>query len=443
MESVQGVPEQGGPVAPASGARVDTVGGLAPESAAFLTDMAHQLAGSLNVRRTISRVLQMATPYLGDWVMVVLFDGRRATLTSRDFAGRTTGPVEVELEEGDRPGLDRIRRGGRTELRPVARTAEADDDLSAMIPDPALCAEAAELRPADVLGVELNARGGTIGALVVIRGGRGAFGESDIELIEEFAQQAATTLNSGLAYEERVHVAAVLQSSLRPPRLPEVAGARVAARYRAAQEHLDIGGDFYDVHGAGEEYSVVIGDVCGKGLHAAVLTGRARQTIRTAAHFTRAPSGILAALNEVLYDEDSDRFVTVACASVRQNPATGGLSVRLAVAGHPPPFVLRADGGVEQPEVSGTLSGVLPELSYEEVLLELGPGDQLLFYTDGIYEAKGADGLLGLDRLRDILPEYAGAEPDALCEAVEQRVIRHLAGAAHDDMALLALRAGD
>ena len=443
MDRLRGGPDLGGELERAHSTRADATMNLALDRSAFMDDVSSHLAGSLNVRRITLQLLHMAVPRLGDWAMIALFDGRDAQLTAHDGSGAVVGPVEVQFDDGKPSGLDRIRRVGQTELLHVGFEPDASDALGAMVPDDELRGLAARLRPADVLGVGLNARGVTIGALVVVRGENSGYDEHLRDLVEEFAGRAAVTLDAGRLYEDRVHVASVLQSSLRPPRLPEITGGRVAARYRAAQEDMDIGGDFYDVHGGEDEYSLIVGDVCGKGVHAAVLTGRARQTVRTAAHFDRAPSSILSALNEVLYDEESDRFVTVACASVRPNAETGGLHVRLAVAGHPAPFLLRANGDVEQPEVSGVLSGVLPQLSYEDVELELLPGDQLLFYTDGIYEAKGAQGFFGLERLREMLPQYGGAEPEILCEAVERRVVEHLDGAAHDDMALLALRAGE
>jgi serine phosphatase RsbU (regulator of sigma subunit) len=215
----------------------------------------------------------------------------------------------------------------------------------------------------------------------------------------------------------------------------------MAARYRAAHERMEIGGDFYDVHGTQDDVSVVIGDVCGKGVEAAVLTGQARQTIKTAARFDRSPAVVLTALNDVLYAEGADRFVTVACARLR--PAERGTHVTLAVAGHPAPLIVRRDGTVEEPEIRGTVAGVWADLSYREVELLLAPGDAMLLFTDGVNEARGQNGFFGMTRLRDLLAGYAGASPETLCEAVEQRVVEHLDGAAHDDIALLAIRSGD
>jgi serine phosphatase RsbU (regulator of sigma subunit) len=144
----------------------------------------------------------------------------------------------------------------------------------------------------------------------------------------------------------------------------------------------------------------------------------------------------------LLEDSDTDRFVTLACARLRINDQ-GTATLTLATAGHPAPLIVRVNGVVEQPEVSGALSGVLPELSYQEITIELRDGDLFLLYTDGIYEAKGDEGLFGIDRLRELLPDYAGYDPDAVCAGIEQRVLEYLNGKPHDDMALLALRCGD
>ncbi|SFO91520.1 GAF domain-containing protein [Amycolatopsis arida] len=416
---------------------------VALERAAFMQEVSRQLAGSLNVRRTVLRLLHLAVPYLGDWAVLALLDDRGATLAAH--GGGVTEPVRVAELPDAWGGLGHLRAGGRTELlhvEPVVGPEGAEAGFVAMVPDAALRAEITALGPADLLGVALTARGGVLGALVVARRTVRGFTAADVELVEEFAHRGAVTIDAAALYEERAHVASVLQSALRPPSLPEVPGMRVAARFRPAIEHMTIGGDFYDLHGAGDDWSLVIGDVCGKGVRAAVLTGRARQTIRTAAHFDRSPATILAALNDVLYETDSDRFVTVACARLRPDPGAGTAELTLAVAGHPPPLVLRADGRVEEPHLVGTLSGVLPDLSYEERTVVLRRGDLVLFYTDGIFEARRCDDLFGLERLRALLPDYAGAEPAELCAAVEERVIEHLAGGAHDDMALLALRCG-
>ena len=142
----------------------------------------------------------------------------------------------------------------------------------------------------------------------------------------------------------------------------------------------------------------------------------------------------------MLYYDASHHFVTVVCARLRSQP-DGTVTVQVAVAGHPAPLVVRSDGTVEQPSVSGRLAGVIRhDDRYEEVGFELGPGDAMVMFSDGIYEAKGADGrLYGMDRLRQVVSRYAGAGAVAMCEAIEQDVVEHLQGFAHDDMTAMVV----
>src|SRR5690606_2635774 len=96
----------------------------------------------------------------------------------------------------------------------------------------------------------------------------------------------------------------------------------------------------------------------------------------------------------------------------------------------------------EEPTVTGTVAGIIAGLSFTETEVQLRDGDTVLLYTDGVDEARGREGFFGHERLRVLLPEYARAGPATLCEAVEQRVLEHLDGAAHDDIALIAAQTG-
>jgi serine phosphatase RsbU (regulator of sigma subunit) len=289
-----------------------------------------------------------------------------------------------------------------------------------------------------VLGFGLTARGNTFGALVMLRRANAGFETGDISLAQRIAARAALALDSARLYEERTRVASILQQSLRPPSLPDIPGVSLAARYRPAAEHLDIGGDFYDVIGDQGDWVVALGDVCGKGVEAAALTGQTRQILRTAAHFDHDPAAVLHAVNAVLYDPtSSSRFVTVLCARVR--PQATHTDIDLATAGHPAPLLLHADGTVEQIDVYGTAAGLVAEIDYGTTSVRLQTGDTMLMFTDGIDEALGPAGQYGMERLHALLPDYAGAEPDIVCDAIEQDVMEYLDGRGHDDMALLAI----
>jgi serine phosphatase RsbU (regulator of sigma subunit) len=400
-------------------------------------EIALSLTGSLNLRRTALRLLDLIKPELADWAMLVLPDSRTGGLAlyGGDDAGFTT---LVARAAADDSGLARVLRTGQAERLHVALDPPSADGLAVMIPHPGLCAQAAARRPADALAVGLTARGSTVGALVTIRGHSG-YGDDEMALAQRVGARAAVALDSARLYEERGLLASALQQALRPPALPDIDGVRLAARYRPAAEHLDIGGDFYDVHGSADDLLVALGDVCGKGVEAAALTGRTRQSIRTAAYFDRRPAELLTAVNSVLYEAESDRFVTVLCARVRPDRAAGQVEVELATAGHPPPLVLRANGAVEEVDVAGTAAGLLPHVRYRAIPVSLRRGDTMLMFTDGIIEARGAAGLYGVERLAALLPAYAGAAPDVVCEAVEQDVVEYLDGETHDDIALLAL----
>ncbi|EHR63428.1 PP2C family protein-serine/threonine phosphatase [Saccharomonospora cyanea] len=405
----------------------------------FLEKLSRQLAGSLNVRRTAFRVLDFAVPHFGDWAMLAFFDSDSVSVYSHGRSGRVSGPVLLGRLD-PLQGLGRFRRRGVAE-----RYATPGDDIEAvldeLIPSTPLREEAAHHEPTAVLAVALNIGGATNGVFVVIRDGDD-YNASDVAAAEEFARRVAATVESARLYEERGQMADALEQVLRPPELPEYPGVYMAARYRPGEQRLRIGGDFYDVHGDADDFTVVIGDICGKGIDAAVFTSLARQTIRTAAFFDRSPARVLGALNEVLRTQLAQRFVTAACARFRRRPGEETMTVTVAVAGHPPPLVLRADGAVDETTVTGTVAGIISGLSFAEAEVRLGVKDTVLLYTDGVDEARGREGFFGQERLRVLLPEYAGASPATLCEAVEQRVLDHLDGAAHDDIALIAVQNG-
>ena len=396
-----------------------------------------ELNGSLNLRRTVLRVLDLAQNRFADWAMLVLTEPRSKNVqmyggADHAFTATSRSVTSAHL-------LSQVIEGGQHELLHVDLASQPHDALSGLVPHPELRAQAAALMPVDILAMPLAARGGAVGALLLVRKAQQGFGTDDVDLISRLCDRAALALDSARIYEDHARVTRVLEESLRPPTLPTIPDVDVAVCFRAAATHLSIGGDFYDVHGGDDDWLVVLGDVCGKGVEAAVLNGRARQSIRTAARFDRRPGQILSTLNEVLYEDGSDRFVTVACGRLR--PAgEGRFTVDLAVAGHPAPLVVRADGTVTQPDVTGRLAGALLHSdSYDEVTVELGPDDALVLFSDGINEAHGQDGQFGMDRLRALLGRYAGTGATAIAEAIEREVVEHLDDNGHDDMTALVL----
>jgi PAS domain S-box-containing protein len=260
----------------------------------------------------------------------------------------------------------------------------------------------------------------------------------DLALFEDLGRRAALALDSARLYAERDHVARTLQSALLPPALPDVPGIDLAARYLAAGEGNQVGGDFYDCFPTGGgDWALVIGDVCGKGAEAAALTALARYTVRAAALQTRSPSAVLAQLNAALLRDRLDyRFCTVLYVSL--TPRGDGVSAYLSAGGHPLPLVLRAGGAVETAGSPGSLLGILDPPELAEHRLELGPGDALVMFTDGVTEA---DRAAGPERLAAVLAESAGADAAAIAAAVERDALAAAGGVARDDVAVVVARA--
>lgn len=242
-------------------------------------------------------------------------------------------------------------------------------------------------------------------------------------------------------------LARTLQESLLPPDLPDVRGVELATRYHPAGEGLDVGGDFYDVFQTSPRaWGIVVGDVCGKGAEAARLTALARYTVRAASMQARTPSRILAMLNEALLrqnsleaDDSDERFASVVYASLRRT--RNGISLAVSSGGHPPALLVQPDGTVRPVGTGGTLLGLFRNADLVDEALELHPGDVLVLYTDGVTEARGPDGELGEEGLTEVLRRCAGASAKDLAGEVERVVLAHQGGVAHDDIAILAVRA--
>ena len=245
--------------------------------------------------------------------------------------------------------------------------------------------------------------------------------------------------------EDEHRIATQLQVSLMPDRLPSVPGADVAAGFRPAGNGHEIGGDFFDVFPSAPGcWMMVIGDVCGKGAEAAALTALARYTLRAAAIQEGAePAELLAQLNEaVVRQRDDGRFLTAVCAFLEEGEAGDGrLKVTLSVAGHPPPLKVGADGAVTKVGGRGGLIGVwetVPDLLEE--IVDLGPGDRLVLYTDGVVEAGVPDAELGEDGLAQLLASTTGQTAAATVAAIEGAALASTSAPPRDDIAVLVVR---
>ena len=251
------------------------------------------------------------------------------------------------------------------------------------------------------------------------------------QLVREQAAEAAERER----YAQELKVAQLIQQQFLPRQLPNLPEWQVAAYYGPARV---VGGDFYDFIDLDEgRIGLVVGDVTDKGVPAALVMARTHSILRAEAPRLVAPGAVLARANDLLSAEMPEKmFVT--CLYMVLEPATG--RVVYANAGHNLPYVRTADGVVEF-RATGLPLGLMPGMVYEERTSQIGRGDSVLLYSDGIVEAHDVDGeMYGFPRLKaDMATELAGTELlDELLERLHAFTGR--GWEQEDDITMVALR---
>jgi phosphoserine phosphatase RsbU/P len=281
-----------------------------------------------------------------------------------------------------------------------------------------------------LLGVPLIADGKVIGVLHVGSLTDRRFTDSDAELLQLAAVLAATAVQSALARDDRI-AAAALQRSLLPSALPAADGAELAARY--VPGNGPVGGDWYDVFALPSgEMGLVMGDVAGSGLAAAVIMGRMRSALRAYALQTSDPAEVLARLDRKIQHFEPGALATVLYAVASPHRE----QLRISSAGHLPPVIAHPGLPAELLAVEADLLiGAAPGTARQVTTIATRPGTVVCFYTDGLIERRGEP--LD-DAMKSLCQVVTPAAPEAVCSAVMAAKVG--AEAALDDIALLVLR---
>jgi signal transduction histidine kinase/CheY-like chemotaxis protein len=259
----------------------------------------------------------------------------------------------------------------------------------------------------------------------------------DRRVVDLMARTAGVAIGRARDAQARANRLAELQSSLLPRALPEVPGIRAAVSFRPEERGSDIGGDFYDLFSLpGDAWGLVVGDVCGHGAEAAAVTALTRHTTRAIARLQRSPSRVLSIVNDELRVSDHDRFCTALYGRI--DPIADGIVLTLACGGHPPPLVRRASGAIETISVRGPMLGAFADAVFPEATAELGPGDTLLLYTDGVVERNPR--VPGENGLRALVGSVGSDDVDAMVAELDRRAFGTPPGPLPDDAALLAIQ---
>lgn len=278
-------------------------------------------------------------------------------------------------------------------------------------------------------------------------GGALVFGRSDAlhgfddqatDFVHRLAQSVALSLANAAQFEAEHHIAETLQEALllMPAAVP---GLEYAHLYRSATLSTRVGGDFFDIFEMAEgRVGVLVGDVSGRGLEAAVLTSIIKDTIRAFAHDTPSPAAALERANITLGEAAKlPDFASVFYAVIDRT--TGFLTY--CNAGHPPAVVVAPTGEVRLLEGTSPIIGAFPDLSYVDCTVEIGVEDTVLLYTDGVTEARDLSGaFFAEERLVAMLSSSGGADVSVLPSAVFAAVMEFSQGRLTDDIALLAFR---
>ena len=411
----------------------------------FLARSGEVLASSLDPDELLVEIANLAVPELADWCSVEVMteagalERKALAHVNPDVRQRAIDLSRRYPPDPDAPqGIYQVVKTGQPELYPDI----PDEMIRAAAVDQEHYDEIVAIGMRSAIIVPMTTRGRTVGALTWVNGRPGRrFDTQDVELAQELARRCATAIENARLYSDRAYIARTLQQSLLPVELPDIPGVETAARFRPTGEGNEVGGDFYDVFETGDRgWTVVMGDVCGKGPDAAAVTALARYTLRAAAMRQHLPSRCLSMLNEALLRQRDDRrFCTVAYAYIE--PLERGARVGVSSGGHPLPLVLRADGSVEPVGAPGTLLGVVPDPDLEDRAITLDPWDTLVFYTDGVIESRASsDGVLDERRLGELIATCAGRGPDTIAAMVEDAAVLSQNGRPRDDIAVLVLR---
>jgi PAS domain S-box-containing protein len=416
----------------------------ANERLALVGQVTSALVGTLDVEEALRRLATLVVPRLADWCIVNLLDENDRL---HEVAARHRDPAlapDVERFAAVQPQSLRTDAGVLEVLRTgEPRFVEGFDEASfRRRGTPELGQLVQRLGAASGLVVPLRAHGRTLGTLGLVNGpDRAPFGAGDLAVASDVGRRAGLAVESAQLYGVQRRASEVLQRSLLTS-VPETHLVEIASRYRPAAHEAQVGGDWYDAFLQPDGATIlVIGDVVGHDIGAAAAMGQLRNLLRGTAYGTQDDPGEI--LRRVDVAMGGLRLQTLATAVVVRLDAPPDGSERdrrlcWASAGHPPPMVLRADGGVDVLDEPGDLllgfdAGV--ERGDREAVLSAGA--TLLLYTDGLVERRDLAVDDGIERLRATLAELAGHPLEELCDALLGRL---LPDAVDDDVAVLAVR---
>ncbi|MFE8938590.1 SpoIIE family protein phosphatase [Streptomyces sp. NPDC007872] len=421
---------------------------------AFTDRASKRIGTTLDIFRTAEELTEVCTEDFADLVTVDLFDsaldetgtGPPEALTQRRVAQRSVldGCPESPLRVGETHAYPDDSEPvhalitGRSVLHHIAGT----EMPTWVAPSESRGRVLRDLGLHSVLLVPLHARGETLGLVQFVRHRTSPpFDDDDLLLAQEIVSRAAVSIDNARRYTHERSTALTLQRTLLPRHTVQQSAVETASRYLPTGSRAGVGGDWYDVIPlSGARVALVVGDVVGRGLHAAATMGRLRTAVRAFADIDLMPDELLTHLDDVVIrmqrEESADEGETSAtCLYAIYDPVSRRCS--LASAGHVPPTVVTpAKISEALPEVPIGPPLGLGGLPFETAEFELPEDSLLVLHTDGLIAGRTRDVDRGLATLHDVLT----SAPDSLEEICDRLLAALLPGCPADDVALLVAR---
>ena len=413
----------------------------AHEQLEMLAELTEALTATMDIDESLSRLGSSVTPRLADWCVVSLTgaDGsvRRVAAAHRDaermadvsrfadlmISGLGAGSVVLSVQGNGRP----VRRSGETSADLLARTTN---------PEMAEIAERLGYASFIVVPISEPVTQRVLGSITLVNGpSRAPLTDDDERTAIDVGRRAGLAIDNSRLYRRQRHVAEVLQQSLLTE-LPTIADVELHARYLPAQDGTAVGGDWYDAF-AQPDGSVIlaVGDVSGHDIEAAASMGQLRNLVRGDAYGRDdEPGPLLSQLDRAVHGLKVPAPASAVLARARRDG--DDFLISFSNAGHPPPLLLRPDGGVEiwweRPE---PLLGLLPRASRATHRRRVAAGSTLLLYTDGLIEERSQLLDVGIARIEAVLAGNAALPGEELCSRLIASVGRRA-----DDIALLLIK---
>jgi serine phosphatase RsbU (regulator of sigma subunit) len=403
----------------------------------FLLRANRALAGARNFVDSVERLATVALPTLGD---ICLVDVVSPTGGLQRLAAVHADPThQSETDElvryspdpdGSHPAARAVRTGQSqwsTEMGDefMRSTTQSDQHLTLT----------RTLSFESYVSVPLLADGKAIGALTVIAAGSGRqFGQEELNLAESLASQVASVIERARVFEEQSTISHLLQHSLLPDSLGELPGIRTAARYVAASEVAEVGGDFYDVVRLdGHRMALAIGDVQGHDMTAAMVMGGLRSAIRAYLLTTQDPAEVLRLVDDYAIAQSNDRLATTCLAVIDIDART----IDVASAGHPLPYIIHHGSPAAPLTVRPSRPLGVGGGEFISARHVLPPAGSMVFFTDGLIDEgrSGADGRLRT--LGSLLEQSRSEDPEEVADSILRRLT--VSGSSDDDLAILVV----